>query len=167
MATGERSGFTLVEVLLVIALIALVGWIFIGGSAALLSDKGATPDELFWKAVTAARKEALEEQKSVILTYDQKARAFEIGDGASTRSIPVSGPDDLVIDFHPPPSDTSAAFLVGGTLVETEPMAAVTFYADGTCTAFRAQMRVPGAAHILNVDPWTCAPVLSASDDAR
>jgi general secretion pathway protein H len=54
--------------------------------------------------------------------------------------------------------------LIGGTVVETEPLAAVTFYNDGTCTPFRVQLRANGAAHILSIDPWTCAPVLSKSD---
>jgi hypothetical protein len=73
----------------------------------------------------------------------------------------VKGPEDLSIDFHPVQSDSSSSVLVGGTLVETEPLAAVTFYSDGTCTPFRVQPRKNSAAHVLSVDPWTCAPVLT------
>jgi general secretion pathway protein H len=161
--TGERGGFTLIEILLVVALIGLVSWILIGGSTALMTEK-ASPDDQFWKATAAARKEALEEGQSVLMTYDPKVKAFILNDGSVKRAIPVSGSDDLVIDFHPVQSDSSSSVLIGGTLVETEPLAAVTFYNDGTCTPFRVQLRANGGAHLLSVDPWTCAPVLSKSD---
>ncbi|HEY4990369.1 MAG TPA: prepilin-type N-terminal cleavage/methylation domain-containing protein [Opitutaceae bacterium] len=162
--TGDPRGFTLVEILLAIALIGLLSWIFVGESTALLADKGSTPDEQFWKACGAARKEALEDQHAVLLSYDAKARGFVISDGDKSQTIPVSGPDDLLIDFHPVLSDSSSTVLIGGTLVETEPLAAATFYSDGTCTAFRAQVRANGAAHVLAIDPWTCAPILTKPD---
>jgi prepilin-type N-terminal cleavage/methylation domain-containing protein len=164
--TGDRGGFTLIEILLVVALIGLISWILIGGSTALMTEK-ESPDDQFWKATAAARKEALEEGKSVVMTYDGKSRGFILNDGAQKRAIAVTGADDLVIDFHPLQSDSSSSSLIGGTLVETEPLAAVTFYNDGTCTPFRVQLRASGAAHILSVDPWTCAAVLSKSDEAQ
>jgi prepilin-type N-terminal cleavage/methylation domain-containing protein len=164
-ATGDRRGFTLIEILLVVALIGLVGWIFIGGSTALLNGaKGDSPDEQFWKATVAARKEALEEGKSVLMTFDPKVRGFVLSDGSQKQTIPVTGADDLTIDFHPVQSDSSSSVLIGGTLVETEPLAAVTFYNDGTCTPFRVQVRANGAAHLLAIDPWTCAPMLNKAD---
>jgi prepilin-type N-terminal cleavage/methylation domain-containing protein len=164
--TGNRGGFTLIEILLVVALIGLISWILIGGSTALMTQKDS-PDEQFWKATAAARKEALEEGKSVLMTYDDKTRGFVLNDGSQKRTLSVTGADDLVIDFHPVQSDSSSSSLIGGTLVETEPLAAVTFYNDGTCTPFRVQLRSGGAAHILSVDPWTCAAVLSNYDAAR
>jgi general secretion pathway protein H len=166
-ATGERGGFTLIEVLLAIALVGLLSWIFVGGSTALLADRGLSPDEQFWKVCAAARKEALEERRSVLLTIDAKdprARAFVLNDGAQKTTLPINGPDDLVIDFHPLQSDSSSSVLIGGTVVETQPMTAVTFYNDGTCTPFRAQVRTSGGAHMRSVDPWTCAPMLTKTD---
>ena len=165
--TGEPGGFTLIEILLALALVGLLGWIFVGASTALISNRGLSPDEQFWGACAAARKEALEERKSVLLSVDTKdprMRGFVLNDGAQKTTLPLTGPDDLVVDFHPVQSDSSSSSLVGGTLVETQPMAYATFYDDGTCTAFRAQVRMSGAAHILAVDPWTCAPVLTKSD---
>jgi general secretion pathway protein H len=162
--TGDRRGFTLVEILLALALIGLLSWIFVGGSAALLSEKNTSPDEQFWKVCASARKEALEGQRSVILTYDTKARGFILFDGTLKRPVPVTGPDDMVIDFHPADTNSSSSILIGGTLVETEPLASVTFYSDGTCTPFRAQIRTSGGAHLLTIDPWTCAPVLAKTD---
>ena len=162
--TGDSAGFTLLEVLLVLALIGLMGTIFIGGSQAMLGDKDKSLDEQFWIACTAARKQALEDRQSVLLSYDPKTRGFVFSEGAGRKSLPVTGPQDLVIDFHPAQPSSGSEVLVGGTLVETEPMASVTFYDDGTCTPFRAQIRANGAAHLLSIDPWTCAPVLGPTD---
>jgi prepilin-type N-terminal cleavage/methylation domain-containing protein len=162
--TGERGGFTLIEILLVIALIALLGTIFIGGSSALLSDKDLSTDAQFWKACAAARTQALDEGKSVLLSFDTKTRGFVLDDGATKKELPFTGPDDTEVDFHPPPSDTSSAILVGGTVVETDTLPAVTFYDDGTCTPFRAQIRSKLGAHLLSIDPWTCAQVLTKND---
>ncbi len=163
-ATGERGGFTLVEILLALALIALLSTIFISGTNSLLAGSAPTPDEQFWKACGDARKEALEEQKNVLLTFDTKTRGFLLNDGAHQKTVPVTGPDDLAIDFHPAQSDSSSMALVGGTLVDTQPLASVTFYDDGTCTPFRVQIRTAGGAHLLSIDPWTCAPELPKSD---
>jgi general secretion pathway protein H len=162
--TGERGGFTLIEVLLALALVGLLSWIFVGGSTAILANKNSSPDDQFWKAVAQARKEALVEQKSVVLTYDEKAKSFVMTDGASQHSVPVTGPDDLVIDFHPVQTDSSSSTLIGGTLVDSEVLGSATFYSDGTCTPFSVQFRVDGAAHLLTLDPWTCAPVITKPD---
>jgi|HubBroStandDraft_6_1064221.scaffolds.fasta_scaffold1271452_2 Tfp pilus assembly protein FimT len=164
-ATGDRRAFTIVEILLALALVLLIGTIFISGTNSLLAGKTATPDEQFWTACAQARREALEEQRSVVMTYDPKTRGFILNDGAQTRSVPVNGPEDLVIDFHPAQSDaTSATSLIGGVLVEMTPLAAVTFYSDGTCTPFRVQLRTSAGAHLLSIDPWTCAPILNPTD---
>jgi prepilin-type N-terminal cleavage/methylation domain-containing protein len=163
-ATGDQGGFTLLEILLAVALIGLLSTIFIGGSQAMLSDKAKSLDEQFWVACTAARKQALEDRKSVVVSYDQKTRGFVFSEGTSHVAVPVTGPEDLTIDFHAAQSSGVSESLVGGTLVETEPIATVTFYNDGTCTPFRAQIRANGGAHTLSVDPWTCAPVISKSD---
>jgi general secretion pathway protein H len=163
-ATGERGGFTLIEILLALALVLLLGTIFVSGTNSLLADRASSPDEQFWKVCGQARKQALEEERSVILTYDPKTRSFFLNDGGQVKAVPVSGPEDLVIDFHPAQSEGSSSSLIGGVLVETQPLASVTFYSDGTCTPFRVQLRTGAGAHLLSIDPWTCAPVLTKSD---
>ena len=163
-ATGERRGFTIVEVLLTLALIVLIGTIFVSGTNSLLASKASSPDDQFWQACNQARKEALEEQRDVVMTYDSKARGFVLADGSQVKTIPVSGPEDLEIDFHPAQSNSASSSLIGGVLVDTTPLPAVTFYSDGTCTPFKVQLRTAGGAHLLSIDPWTCAPVLTKPD---
>jgi prepilin-type N-terminal cleavage/methylation domain-containing protein len=162
--TGDPGGFTLLEILLVLALIALLGTIFIGGSNAMLADKAKSLDEQFWTVCAAARKQALEDRQSVLLSFDPKVKSFVFTEGAAHVAVPVTGPDDLVVDFHSAQQSSGTLTLVGGVAVETEAIPSVTFYNDGTCTPFRVQIRANGAAHLLAIDPWTCAPVLSQSD---
>jgi len=165
-ATGEAKAFTLIEILLALALVALLGTIFISGTNSLLAERAASPDEQFWSACAQARKQALEEQRTVVMSFDARSRSFVLADGAGQRALPVSGPEDLVIDFHSGQPGSGPSTLIGGVLVEAAPLAAVDFYGDGTCTPFRAQLRTGGGAHMLAVDPWTCAPVLTPTDAA-
>jgi len=165
-AIGEAKGFTVIEILLALALIALLGTIFVSGTSSLLAEHAASPDEQFWSACAKARRQALEGQRTVVMTFDARSRSFVLADAAGQRALPVAGPDDLVIDFHPGQTGTGSSSLIGGVLVETQPLAAVEFYGDGTCTPFRAQLRTGAGAHMLSVDPWTCAPVLTPNDAA-
>jgi hypothetical protein len=51
--------------------------------------------------------------------------------------------------------------LVGGQAAETDAMKSVTFYPDGCCDAFRAQLVDNNDQRwTLSIDPWTCAPML-------
>ena len=54
--------------------------------------------------------------------------------------------------------------LLGGVAVETQTLPFVTFYSDGTCTPFRAQIQRNGGVTALAIDPWTCAAVLAPAD---
>jgi general secretion pathway protein H len=94
------------------------------------------------------------------LSYDAKAKAFVLDAKEGARNFPVPEVRDLTIDFLQAQS-TGGALLVGGQLVDTQTIPAVSFFPDGTCTPFRVQFRTNGPAHIVAIDPWTCAPVLS------
>ena len=169
----ERCGFTLLEILISLALIALL----IGATISVSprGDAALTTDEVFWKALTEARKQALTTQQDIRLGFDPKAKDFVIGadigaqtsDNAGTQSgtsapaqiIPVQFADKLTVDFLPVGKSTSS-MLIGGEAIETDAMPFVTLYSDGTCTPFRVQFHSSGAARIIALDPWTCAEVL-------
>ena len=57
--------------------------------------------------------------------------------------------------------------LVGGQAVETQTIPSVTFYGDGTCSPFRAQIRTGLTPRVLEIDPWTCAEVLPLETNRR
>ncbi len=176
-----RAAFTLLEVLLALAIIALVASTLIGGASHLLGETPATPHDVFWKAVQEARKSALKAGHEIRLKYDKEKRHFYLIDGLAPsvlaadgftqeerplKTFPLVGPgaDELTVEFLNASAKGGHLILVGGVAVESNPATHVTFYSDGTCSPFRAQFTRPGAASIQSIDPWTCAPVLTPPD---
>jgi prepilin-type N-terminal cleavage/methylation domain-containing protein len=162
--SGAQGGFTLLEILLAIAIMALIGASVIGISANLLKSRPTRPDDVFWQACQAARKAAVQSGHDETLSFDLKTKAFSLTDGISSRSFAVPGASDsLVIEFLSPQAGGTTN-LLGGTLVQTNTTPSVTFFSDGTCVPFQVQIRVMGAAHVISIDQWTCAQVLTPSD---
>lgn len=165
--SNDRA-FTILELLLALAIIALLGTVLIGGSAQLLNDRPISADEIFWKAVQEARKDALKSGNEVRLTFvddKDKGKAFVVTDGATPQLFPLPAattPFDLVVTFLTTQKGASA-ILIAGQMVETQTVPVI-FYGDGTCTAFRAQFQRGGNTHLISIDPWTCAPMLTPPD---
>ena len=165
---GHRAAFTLLELLLALGLIALFATVLIGGSVRLLSEKPVSADEVFWKTCAEARKAALTSGHEVKLAFaDDRdhGKRFTVTDGGATKDFPITAASpDLAVNFLSGQKGSGNAVILAGQVVETQSLPSVTFYADGTCTAFRVQIRVLADAHILNIDPWTCAEVLTAPE---
>jgi general secretion pathway protein H len=161
-----RPGFTLLEILLAIALIGLISGALVAGSVSLLRNKPTTPDEIFWQTVHQARKAALEGGNEVRVSWDDEHKAFVVDDGSgSPQTEPVPNADhDLGVDFIP--ADSTDMALIGGNLTSMQHMPFVSFYADGTCSPFQVQVRDKGSAHVTPVDPWTCAQMLKSAPAA-
>ena len=164
---GARAGFTLLEVLVVIALIALLTGVLVVGTSRLLGDRPKSPAELFWLAAAAARKDALLQNQSVRLSLDPKTAEFVLAAATAETRLPFVPKAISELDFLPPKATgLGSAMLIAGELVETRTQPFVTFYGDGTCSPFRVQLRSPAQTRVLEIDPWTCAPML-ASQPAR
>jgi prepilin-type N-terminal cleavage/methylation domain-containing protein len=177
-----RRAFTLLEVLLSIAIVALLATVLIGGAAHLLNEKPATPNDIFWIAVREARKKALQSEHEIRLKFDKEKKQFLLIDGIAPTTLATDGftreerplrqfpipsvtAGDLTVDFLGPATKGGGnAILVGGMLIESQTLPFVTFFSDGTCTAFRAQFMRNGGTSIHAIDPWTCAPVLTPND---
>ena len=140
---------------MVIALIGLLSALVVGGSVALLRDRPATGEEVLRNAIMRCRRQAVTNMQEVRMSYDAKARIFIFTGQDGPRRVPVDVPGELIIDFLPEVSTSS--MLLGGNLVETEKLAYVTFFPDGACSPFRAQLRTGGPSRVLRFDPWTCA----------
>ncbi|MEI7551665.1 MAG: GspH/FimT family pseudopilin [Verrucomicrobiota bacterium] len=156
---AARRGFTLLEILLALALIALLSGVLISGSAQLLANRPTTPEEVFWAAVQQARAAALKTEREVRLSFDPKDQNFVLDDGAARQVLPVPPTRDLTVDLLAAQASRGSV-LIGGDVVDTQTIPYATFYTDGTCTPFRVQFRTGGAARLLTLDPWTCARVL-------
>jgi prepilin-type N-terminal cleavage/methylation domain-containing protein len=162
--SGAQRGFTLLEIILAVAVMGLVASSVIGLSANLLKSRPTRPDDVFWQACRAARKAALQSGHDQSLSFDPKTKAFSLTDGTSTKTFAVAGgSDSLAIDFLSGQSG-GPAMLLGGTFVLTQTISGVTFFSDGTCVPFQVQIRVGGAAHVLTIDQWTCAQILTPAD---
>lgn len=153
-----RAAFSLLEVILMLALVGLTAALFISGAAALARPRDVPPREQFWSALTAARQLALESGREVRLSFERPERRLAWSDGTVQhgQAIAVS-----TLEFLP--DVTEGTILLGGELAETPTLATVRVYPDGTCDPFRAQvLTVDGRRAVWQVDPWTCAPILSA-----
>ena len=150
-------GFTLIEVLLVLAVIGLVGGLLLPGVQSMLRTiNNEEPDRIFLDVVNSARERALTGNRTVLLRYDKDKRTLSWSDDAGTeRKVLAEG---IALQFLQ--AKEGRAILLGGVLVETQEMGAVRFYADGTCDRFRVQIRQgTGTPQVITFDPWTCAPL--------
>lgn len=157
---SSRHAFTLLEILLALALLGLLSAAMVSTATHLVDTRPRAPEEVFWEASRAARRAALKSQQEVTLSFDSKEKQFVVNGGGaqSTFAVPEAS-RDLTIDLlHAQASGGSV--LIGGQLVDTRTLPSVSYYADGTCTPFRVQFRTNGPARIVAIDPWTCAPVL-------
>ena len=127
----------------------------------MVAGRSLTADEIFWKATQTARKSAVLRGHDVRLSFDTKAKAFNLDDGNGVKVIAVpKAPDDLTVDFLST-QPGAAQMLLGGTAVGTQTIPFVTFFADGTCVPFRFQVHNKLGAHSQEIDQWTCAQVLT------
>lgn len=153
---ARARGFTLVEVLLVVALIALFAAVFVPGVNSMLdamNDRG--PEQQLSEAILAARAEALETGREVELRFDPEQRQLVWGANAQrSEALPMGSAIDLL------PFESGASILLGGQVAESiEPLKRVRFFRDGTCDSFRLRLRAPSPAQprLFVIDPWTCA----------
>jgi hypothetical protein len=157
----------MVEILMVLALIALITAMVAAGITRVFSDDHPTPDDVFWQACRSAEKLATLGEREVSLGFDAKGRKFVWSDGRDTGEAtldPTGG--DVSVQFLQAQAGGSL-ILIAGQVVETQEVRRVTFYPDGTCSAFRVQFRAGDKTWKLAIDPWTCAPVLPKTEERK
>jgi general secretion pathway protein H len=155
--TGQ-GGFTLLEVIIVLALIGLLTGLVAGGSVALLREKPVTGEEVLRSIISKVRRDAVIHFRDIRLSYDEKNKVFHESwaDGEKQLAVDVKG--ELKLEFLSTAKGSS--MLLGGDVVETETIPFVTFYSDGCCSPFRVQLRTGGPARQVSIDPWTCAEII-------
>ncbi len=159
--TPACSAFTLVEILLVLALMALAGAVLLPAAGALFRRSVPEgPADMIADLMQEVRREAVLTGREVTLSFDVEAQRFR-WDGTTGGSRSADGPR-LSVDFLR--AANRSTVLIGGRLLETDPRPTLVFYPDGTCDPVRVQLRrSTGAVEVLAIDPWTCAPGLEVT----
>lgn len=150
-----RRGFTLIEILLVLALLSLLVGLFIGGASDFFRAQEKSMSDIFWDSVQAARLQAVEGDRTIEMRYDEKKHQLRWGAGETAASAAWPGKG---LEFLP--AERGDTVLIGGQLKETSKMQVVRFYADGCAENFRAQLTGPdGRISYVEIDQWTCARI--------
>lgn len=163
---GVKSGssvsqaFTLLEILLTLALLALLGTVLVSGANAIFrAASHPAAEEIFWRTVSTVRQLALTGGRTVSLRFDEKTSSLAWTDGATAGTQPLANEGTAALQFLQPRQ--GSAVLLGGQVVETSQVPCVKFYPDGSCDSFRVQIKLNEAPpFVLAIDPWTCAPML-------
>ena len=144
----RSAGFTLLEILAVLALIGLISALLLGSSEALL--KAVAKEDIENTALSAianARQSAVLTGRPLELQSDEQNRRLDWEEGGAA----LSGEGSVRLL----PAVRTSAILVGGQAVEA-PLGRVRFYADGTCDPFRLEIVRDKIRQIVTIDPWTC-----------
>ncbi|MBL4574709.1 MAG: prepilin-type N-terminal cleavage/methylation domain-containing protein [Opitutaceae bacterium] len=161
------SAFSLVEMLLVIALLALFGSLFVLNLDSLIAQGEADSLESeFWRATREARTLALYERKPQTLLFDEDAIAFIVFGANGKKILSVNTKSwakesRAEVTFTQRLTDDSFT-LVSGKLIQTKEIPFVRFFPDGTCMPFLIEINVGESTRTIEVDPWTGAELLSA-----
>lgn len=146
----RTRAFTLLELIMVLALFGLVGALIVGSGAAMLRESDeASVEQKALAAVAAVRHQSVLSGQPLELRYDEKTRVIDWGAGNMT----LAGEDQLRLL---PPMRISA-MLIGGKMVE-QTIPFVRFHPDGTCDPFRLEIvkQPDRTSRIITIDPWTC-----------
>jgi general secretion pathway protein H len=164
VARPDGRGFTLLEILLVLALVGLIGALVVGGIVRVVNSDHPTPEDVFWQACHAAQRLASLSEREVDLSFDPKEKKLVWSNGLETDHAAFDPADSNVSVQFLQAQQGGSLILIAGQVVETQEVPRVKFYPDGTCTAFRVQFRSGANAWQIAIDPWTCAPVLAKSE---
>ena len=151
-----RRGFTLIELILVIALIAVVGGLMVVNGSAILKGLGDEPVErILQKAVREARFQAASLKEPSRLIYDDEEGILKVnadtGTELATFSTASSGSIPQ-IEFEQVLPEQG---LGGGGREEYVSISGVVFRPDRSSTPFRVNIREGNLSYQLRYDPFS------------
>ncbi len=164
-----RSGFTLFELLLVLALIGLFSTVFVLNIGSLMKDgEMETLEREYWRAVESARTGAVFEQQAHFLEWDPKGKRFLVLSGGTAQAFPVEidSPVDLEIDVRfEEIAPENSYVLIAGRLVEKREIVKVGFFPDGTCSPYEVSMKIADFETRFQMDPWTGVQLVNPNEN--
>ena len=152
--TARAEGFTLLEILLVLALLALLGSVMVGGAASMLkANEASDPETTLLKMLQTVRGEAVAAGNIVELRQLPEEAGFLWGESGAEQL-----PPNQTVKIRLIAPEMGRASLIGGQL-EEEPLKRIRFYPDGSCDPMRVQVRRGEVRRTYSIDPWTAAPL--------
>lgn len=171
-ADDARAAFTLIEMLLVIALIGLMASLFVVNLDMLAKQTELDAVESgFWKSVREARAEALLDRRAQSLRYEAKTATFLVTDEVTgeVRSFPIKR-DDWAPETRLEISllkrlGRNQFTIQSGELVDLREVPVVHFFPDGAITPFVVRLQVGPLDKQIEIDPWTGAEMLKRDEE--
>ena len=93
------SGFTLIEIMVVLALLGALATILAVGASNALVNRAESPVEVFWFAVGEARKQALQNEIDIDLRFNNDDQIFEASTLVGTRETPLPSEMRMQLEF--------------------------------------------------------------------
>jgi len=158
LATGSKGarGFSLIEIIIVVALIALIGGLVAINAQSILRGLGEEPVEvILQKAVREARFQAAYLKDSVRLAWDEEEAAFRItsANGAVITTFPIesgSGNMEIVFEQVLPFEGLNRSDILN--TIETE---SLTFRPDRSSTPFQVIIDLGPVSFTQRYDPFS------------
>jgi prepilin-type N-terminal cleavage/methylation domain-containing protein len=171
IASSARKAFTLIEMMLTIALIALLSSLFIWNINSLLKQgELESLQNEFWSAVEQAKQSAVFTRLPHVVRFDEELQAFIVSAGGEQVAFEVDtdgfseGVEIAVMFNETLPRDGYR--LVRGELVTKREIETVTFYPDGTCTPFSVDLIIGEYQSEFQIDPWTGSQLTAPEEDS-
>ncbi|MGC9449886.1 MAG: prepilin-type N-terminal cleavage/methylation domain-containing protein [Oceanipulchritudo sp.] len=163
-----RRGFTLIELIIVIALIALIGGLVAVNAQAILRGLGEEPvDRILRKAVREARYQAASLKSPVQLAYDRESASLVLfSDTGQTlesfRTVPEDSEDPPDIEFE---QILPVRGLDSFDRHETTPIDAVVFRPDRSSTPFQVLIDSGNTFYTQRYDPFSAIVIEDSRND--
>jgi len=167
----RKQGFTLVEILLAVALVAMLSSVFVLNVNSLLRDgELETLEREYWRAVETARSGSVFKQQVHLVEWDAKGYRFLVKSAGQTEVFEVdrSQMGDLEIEvFFEEVAPENSYVLIAGELVAKREIATVSFFPDGTCSPYTVSLRVAEYETSFQMDPWTGVQLVDPSENEQ
>jgi prepilin-type N-terminal cleavage/methylation domain-containing protein len=171
-AVRLRHAFTLLEVLLVLALIGSAASVFVISIDSIARTTPADSlESAFWSSLREAREAAMRTRRVQEITFNAEDMQFVVEGGGvvSTESVDLEGVTDSdtfeAVFTQVLPTNTFT--LLRGRLVTEREIKSMLVFPDGTCQPVTVEFRFPGGTRRLPIDPWTCAELIDADEEDR
>jgi len=157
-----RRGFTLLETLLVVAMISMLMGVMIGGATSLLKGTARSdPEDGLLALMQRMRRKSVETGRMTELWQHarlpgEEGPDFLWNDGRDDHEERLPVREDVTVRVIGPEVD--GAILIGGRAQE-DPVARIRFHPDGTCDRVRLEVTRDGNRSVVPIDPLTCAPL--------